>query len=246
MVGLYLALIGTYGVIGFAIPRLVSDVVIPPATYGVIHALALLHFYYDGFIWKIRQHGIRTGLDLDGGSPWRATGEFGLPSWLSHGTKWAVLIVLMAGMGWMQLSVGPQDKSESASSVAEDFPSPRSHMNAGVAMLNRSGADDLAIQHFEAALEGDPNRVVAHAHLAALYAPTHPKRAIDHLEKAIALKPDFVPYQIALADLLVLLGRVDEGIEHYEHALETGNLDDPRDERLIRQQLSRARKLRGS
>ncbi len=97
-----------------------------------------------------------------------------------------------------------------------------------------------------AALESDPNRVVAHAHLAALYAPTHPKRAIEHLEKAIALKPDFVSYPIVLADLLVLLGRVDEGIEHYEHALETGAQGDPRYERLIRQQLVKARELRGS
>ena len=97
-----------------------------------------------------------------------------------------------------------------------------------------------------AAFESDPNRVVAHAHLAGLYATTHPKRAIDHLEKAIALKPDFVSYQIALADLLVLPGRVDEGIEYYERALETGNFDDPRQERLVRQQLSKARAPRGS
>ena len=36
---------------------------------GVIITSSLLHFYYDGFIWKLRDGSIKEGLDLRTGNP---------------------------------------------------------------------------------------------------------------------------------------------------------------------------------
>jgi len=56
---------------------------------GVLAASGFLHFYYDGFIWKLRESETRAGLGLAGGA---ARAHLITP--LGHGLKWALLFVL--------------------------------------------------------------------------------------------------------------------------------------------------------
>ena len=53
---------------------------------GVVAASGLLHFYYDGFIWRVREPSTRENLGLAGGNIAAPSREF-LPSWALHGLK---------------------------------------------------------------------------------------------------------------------------------------------------------------
>lgn len=64
--GLLIYLIGIigYGSLGL-IGRTGDAVTVSHAAMALFSASAMLHFYYDGFIWKVRQQKIREGLNID-------------------------------------------------------------------------------------------------------------------------------------------------------------------------------------
>src|SRR5881296_3090740 len=99
LVGVYIGLIFAYGALGYYKSSIGIDVVKRVLT-GVVSASALLHFYYDGFIWKVRESSTRQSLGLTGG-----TAEI-LPrgifhGWLLHGAKWAAAFVLPLTALWL-------------------------------------------------------------------------------------------------------------------------------------------------
>src|SRR5216110_3670746 len=67
LVGLYIGLIFAYGALGYYKSSISIDVVKRILT-GVVTASALLHFYYDGFIWKVREKSTRQSLGIGGGT----------------------------------------------------------------------------------------------------------------------------------------------------------------------------------
>src|SRR5205823_13637799 len=92
LVGLYVGLIFAYGSLAYFNSQLQIDTIKRVLT-GVVSASAVLHFYHDGFIWKVRASSTRQSLGLSGG-----TAEI-LPrgifhGWLLHGAKWAAAFVL--------------------------------------------------------------------------------------------------------------------------------------------------------
>src|SRR6476660_3209063 len=92
LVGLYVGLVFAYGAFGyFGVQSQIETV--KKALMGVVAASGLLHFYYDGFIWKVRERSTRESLGLTGGTT--ATGSTSvLPPALLHGLKWAVAFVV--------------------------------------------------------------------------------------------------------------------------------------------------------
>ena len=72
--------------------------------YGAILAASgLLHFYYDGFIWKVKEKGTRESLGLAGGQEvaapklgWIQRSWHGIPGWAAHPLKWAPFAAVVA------------------------------------------------------------------------------------------------------------------------------------------------------
>src|SRR5213075_818042 len=98
LVGLYIGLIFAYGAPGYYKSSIGIDVVKRILT-GVVTASALLHFYYDGFIWKVREKSTRQSLGIGGRTTDVLTSGF-LPSWALHGAKWIAVFVIPLGMLW--------------------------------------------------------------------------------------------------------------------------------------------------
>src|SRR6266480_1706830 len=67
LVGLYIGLIFAYGALGYFKPGVGVESV-KSVLAGVVTASALLHFYYDGFIWKVREKSTRQSLGISGGT----------------------------------------------------------------------------------------------------------------------------------------------------------------------------------
>ena len=96
---LYLGLIFAYGAIGM-VPSLVRDGTVFALFNGFILISTILHYYYDGFIWKVRDKSTQAGLGVaEGAVPARAArvGGGGLP----HLLKWSPAILFV---GWLFLT----------------------------------------------------------------------------------------------------------------------------------------------
>src|SRR6202795_1981450 len=99
LVGLYIGLVFAYGSLGYFKEHIDVDTVKRVLT-GVVAASGLLHFYYDGFIWKMRERSTREHLGLAAGNESAASREF-LPGWLLHGLKWVAIFVIPVGALWI-------------------------------------------------------------------------------------------------------------------------------------------------
>ncbi|MCB9882598.1 MAG: hypothetical protein H6834_12480 [Planctomycetes bacterium] len=88
-VAVYLALIASYGALG-PLSKTIESESFRNAVLGLLVASQLLHFYYDGFIWKMREGTTRQALGIAG----HDEGTPGVRSWTAglttHGAKWAV------------------------------------------------------------------------------------------------------------------------------------------------------------
>src|SRR6266404_2634314 len=98
LVGVYIGLVLAYGGLSLSKSYVGIDAVKNILT-GVVTASALLHFYYDGFIWKVREKSTRQSLGLAGGTTDVSLGGF-LPGWALHGAKWVAVFVIPLAIIW--------------------------------------------------------------------------------------------------------------------------------------------------
>jgi hypothetical protein len=91
---------------------------------GLVSASTLLHFYYDGFIWKLRESETSRTLGVRADAP---TGPRGLP-WLAsgagHAAKWALLVVpltlVVLNMLFLASPLRERDRYASLAAIAPD------------------------------------------------------------------------------------------------------------------------------
>src|SRR5438128_4440555 len=142
LVGLYVGLIFAYGSLAYFNSQLQIDTIKRVLT-GVVSASALLHFYYDGFIWKVRESSTRQSLGLTGG-----TAEI-LPrgifhGWLLHGAKWATAFVVPLGALWLWQLHSAVPALQRTAWVVQDLPiGARQHYEYAKS-LQRDGQLDAA------------------------------------------------------------------------------------------------------
>src|ERR1051325_10847907 len=218
LIGLYVGLVFAYGSIGYLNHYIGADTITRILT-GVVAASGLLHFYYDGFIWKVREKSTRQSLGLAGGTADVAVGGF-LPGWTIHGAKWAVAFVIPLGAMWFGKLYTAGPPAERTGQVAADLPgSARAHYNYG-AVLQENGRLDQARQEYDAVLRLDPHYVKACVNLAQLLV-TQDKldEAKKYYERAIELDPQIAEAHTGYAYLLERLGEPAQARTEYETAI---------------------------
>jgi len=218
LIGLYVGLVFAYGSIGFLNARLGIDTLTRMLT-GIVAASGLLHFYYDGFIWKVREKSTRQSLGLDGGTADVRVGGF-LPGWSLHGAKWAVAFVLPLSAMWfgkMYRTAPPADRSRQ---VVADLPSSaRAHYNYGAA-LQQEGRLDEAQNAYGEALRLDPKYVKASVNMALVFlSQSKLDESRKYYERALELEPQNGEVRSGYAYILERLGRIDEARGQYEQAV---------------------------
>jgi hypothetical protein len=96
MILLYMGLITAYGALGLIAP-LVLDGTVSRVFYAIMFTSTILHYYFDGFIWKVREttNTVSLGITADkrasSGRAWNGTG-------VPHLYKWVPAIVVL---GWL-------------------------------------------------------------------------------------------------------------------------------------------------
>jgi len=215
LVGLYVGLVFAYGSVSFINAHLGMDTVKRILT-GVVTASTLLHFYYDGFIWKVRERSTRQSLGLAGGTADISLGGM-LPSWAWHGLKWVGVFMVPLGALWFwQTHLAVPDVQRTARVVADVPDAAKPHLDYGAA-LQKEGKLDEAIEQYKLALRFDPKYAAAHMDLgAALSAQAKFDPAVPHMETALRLQPNNGDFHLMYANLLQRIGRNDDAAFHFE------------------------------
>ena len=209
LVGLYVGLIFAYGALGYYKSSIGIDAIKRILT-GVVTASALLHFYYDGFIWKVREKSTRQSLGIGGGTADASTNGF-LPTWALHGAKWVAVFVIPLGILWFREMRLPQSQLERLASIVADLPvGARAHFNYATA-LQEAGRLDEAAEEFSTALRFNPRSAKAHVNLAAvLIGKGKLEEARTHFEEALRIEPNNAEFHSGYAYLLERLGHPQE------------------------------------
>jgi Tfp pilus assembly protein PilF len=209
LVGVYVGLVLAYG--GLSLSKsYVGIEAVKRILTGVVTASALLHFYYDGFIWKVREKSTRLSLGITGGTADVSLGGF-LPGWALHGAKWLAIFVVPLGMLWFAEAHSAEGKLERLSSIVADLPtSARAHVNYATE-LQDAGRDDEAAKEFSEAIRLNPGSAKGHVNLGSLLmAKGQLDDARSHFEQALRIEPGNAEYHSGYAYLLDQLGRKDE------------------------------------
>jgi len=217
LIGLYVGLVFAYGSVAYFNAHLGMESIKRILT-GVVTASTLLHFYYDGFIWKVRERSTRQSLGLAGGTADVSLGGF-LPSWAVHGLKWAAVFVLPLGALWFWQTHLNVPEVQRRAWLVEDVPvGARQHFDYGLA-LQKEGQWERAEEQYKIAVSYKPTDAKSHMNLATvLMAQAKYDAAVPHMEEALRLQPDDGEAHLGYASLLQRLGREDEAGPQYEAA----------------------------
>jgi predicted negative regulator of RcsB-dependent stress response len=229
LAGLYVGLVAAYGSLNLVPPGLSSQTLSRSLT-GLLIASALLHFYYDGFIWKVREPSVRESLGvgvlrqaqgarpMEPSGPTSSTGSTGSTGW-AHGLKWAAFILPVAWFGFAETR-GPMLALERDRMIVQAVPrSAEARNNLGGALLLRGEVDE-AIEHLQEALRLDPSHPEAHSNLGvALARRGRSAEAIDHYLEALRLDPGQSQAYSNLGNVLLQQGQVGEAIARFREGL---------------------------
>src|SRR5213596_4088555 len=206
LIGLYVGLVFAYGSVSYFNAHVGMETVKRILT-GVVTASTLLHFYYDGFIWKVRERSTRQSLGLAGGTADIMLGGV-FPSWAIHGLKWAAVFVLPLSALWFwQTHLNVPEIQRRAWLVADVPDGAKPHFDYGSA-LQKEGKLEEAIEQYKLALQFDPKYASAHMNLGAtLSGQAKFDAAAPHMEEALRLRPNDGEFHFNYASLLQRIGR---------------------------------------
>lgn len=186
--------------------------------FGAVAASSLLHFYYDGFIWKVRDPQTRAGLGLDAAVS--AVPTLRVPRWLSHAGMWLWLVVPLGMLVLMELGSQPRSSIEQLQAVLRWAPnSPQTHSNLGAALAESKRYDE-AIAEFHRAIELDEHKAEYRVNLGwALLDGGHATQAAEAFRAALAIDRRAAAARRGLGMALVRTGRLEDAARELAEAV---------------------------
>jgi len=219
LIGLYIGLIFAYGSLAFFNSHLEVRNISRILT-GVVTASALLHFYYDGFIWKMRESSTRQGLGLEGGSS-NVVPAGVMRGWFGHGLKWVAAFIIPLGALWWWQVHGPASPVQRAAWVVADLPNGGRQHFKYADELRGAGKLDEAVAEYQTGLKFEPRDEPSLIALGEIYTSQSKfDAAAESLATALQIKNDDGETHYDYGYVLQRLGRRDEAIEQYRLAAE--------------------------
>lgn len=202
---IYVAAIAAFGAIRFFSDG-IGSLAIQKILLAVLTTSTILHFYYDGFIWKVSERKTQENLDIDGGRD-----RVGFTSGLAHAGKWAILgifVCVLLGAEWTR----PPDSARDQRRMLQQLIAWTPNLPELQARLSRDvlarGDKQRAAQIGQQAVAMRPFSHHARAALGtALLETGQFDQAVVHLTKAAELAPGEWQNHYDLAQALAQLGR---------------------------------------
>jgi Tetratricopeptide repeat len=219
LIGVYVGLVLAYGAIGFTQSAVTAEW-IRHGLIGIVTASALLHFYYDGFIWKVRETQTRAMLGIEGTGAAALASSRLWPAWFRHSLRWAALVIPFGALCAAQLVGRVVPPIERTAKVAEVLPQDaQAQLKYGEA-LHDEGRVEEAIGRYEFAINKKPSLAEAEFYLGLAWKDLGDlDRAIEHYERSFSLDPKNGKCESNLAGILVSKGMRVEARRRYEHSL---------------------------
>jgi len=217
MVLLYLGLITAYGAIGLVGP-LVDNGTVSRFFFAVLFTSTILHYYYDGFIWRVREPVNQAGLGLTAGavaktSRWAAIGTH------AHALKWGAAVVLLGllfATDYQSPPLSTSRKDELSRTFTRTLVSrpilPQKEEEISWLYSRFQAAQDIA-----AAVPSDRQAQLQAAVMLANFGQND--EAVQRLEELLRRNPDYRDAHVALGDIQYYRGNFDQASEQYETAL---------------------------
>jgi tetratricopeptide (TPR) repeat protein len=156
--------------------------------FSSVMATALLHYYLDGFIWKIRERDTRQALGVTSNAePVVSSGW--IPAWGRHALLW-MLFAVPVGVLFAMESRGDARPLQVFETLVATFPSSaQAHYELGKQLQEAARLREAKV-HFEKALQLSPGLHDAHTLLGALLsAQGDYGEAITHLRQVLNAQP---------------------------------------------------------
>ena len=234
LVALYMLVCFSYGSINLLVDYLHSPTAIQIVEIFVISS-TLLHYYYDGVIWKVRQRDTRAYLgveeDLDPDRRKQVfdlfklrAGVHGLANYAKEASRQLLYFACPVALLTLVQLYWPVDAVQAREDFAEVFPDlPGARNNLGVAYAGR-GELERARGEYEKSVALDPGFHEGHLNLGLVYARQgRTEEAHRQYQLALDLKSDYV--QALNAQGLIYMGREDHARAVARFAAAVGELD---------------------
>lgn len=151
LIVLYVLLCLGFGSYDYVV-RNINEGTLANLALGLITGLALVHFYFDGFIWRIREPETRATLDVAGDDVVKVPR---LPSHIRHGLLWAVFAVPLLLLGAWEVNTSADDESAYRAAMQARPASHKSHYMLALE-LQKAGDFEEALLHVRKARELRP------------------------------------------------------------------------------------------
>jgi Tfp pilus assembly protein PilF len=209
--------------------RLFEDQTVARVAVSLVTATALLHYYLDGFIWKIRETetssalGVRPQSEASGaGLPRRSTrGAFAaVPVWVRHAGLWLLFVIPAALFFVIESKGNVPGRMEVYQNVAKAFPDSANARYQLGRELQEMGRLREARVELDRALELAPDLLPAHIFLGVLLADQGDLAgAKPHFEQALKIDPKNAEVLNDLGIVLDEQGDLSNAKTHLELAL---------------------------
>jgi tetratricopeptide (TPR) repeat protein len=213
---LYIAICLSYGSFDYVARSLESGMAYDVAL-SLILASSMLHFYYDGFIWKIRERDTGETLGIKG-----AKGRTGLtPTWTMarHALLWSLFVVPLALFGYLEWTDRVAAPLSQAQAAGRSLPDNANAQSSLCGMLVRNGQLQQAFEVCQRALQldpGDTNALQNAGNIDIQRGEWQP--AAEEFERALQLKEGDKDLHYGMGFAQSKLGNHQSANEHFETA----------------------------
>ncbi len=186
----------------------------------VLAVSAFLYFYYDGFIWRVRNPNTRKGLGLEEGEKTSSDPDFLPVSGIRHGLKWVLFAAPVLVLGLAQHRGGNTDQRRMFANLIQTVPESwfAHYMYATFRKLD--GDYRGAAEHYRKAVRYNPGSDQAHMFLSdMLYKLGEDSEALEQYRKAVELEPADAEARNNLGYLYLRAGRPEKAEEQFRAAL---------------------------
>jgi tetratricopeptide (TPR) repeat protein len=230
---LYSLCIAAYGCIGL-LSQDVLNVYQNQKTYqtllfqigNVFAASALIHFYLDGFIWKVRDAKVQRDLGVEIAEP---NGKLGKRPRARHAVLMSAFVIACLGLGASEyLHWTSSQQSRQSDSLVELVPKSGYANFMKATRLKSEEKNDSAIYYYERAIQSDTNYNFSHIFLADLKAKTGDLAgSIAHYKIAESQEPEDALVRENLAELYMKTEAFDLAQAEYRFlaAMDSSNAD---------------------
>ena len=221
MIALYVGLVLAYGLLALINENSGDAGSFHHILAGIIVASGFLHFYYDGFIWKVRDRSTRSGLDVATSAADRiAESTTRARGWQSHVAGWAVFAVPVALLATSQTLDPPGAKIAGYLNIAEAVPDDdRTRLKLASSLRHRERFDE-AKTHLDHAIRVRPHNPIAYKALGGLHMQRAEwAEAVAAFDEALAQAPHDTDARMQRGSALLSSGDADGALAEFSRIL---------------------------